>query len=164
MARKYRYSISEDHLGHKVPLTNFVGIYPSHHRRDGTTVWRAQIFEHSTGFRKLLVIGYYTDELTAARAYDSYVREHSINATINFDELGNRLKTIGAYLSLEEEKVIQALCGTLTSSKIAEIINVSTKLVNTYMRLNKLKNSKKNTVLVFIDRRDVYDSGEMCSM
>lgn len=164
MAKRHRYSISEDHLGYKVPLTDFTGIYPSHHRKDGTTVWRAQIFEYSTGFRKLKVIGYFTEELSAARAYDAYVREHNISATINFDEFGNRLKHLGSHLSLEEEKVVHSLCGIIPSSKIAEIINVSTKLVNQYMRVNKLKNSKKNTVLVFIDRRGVYDSEEMCSV
>jgi len=159
MARRYRYSVSDDHKGYKVPITDFVGIYPSHRRKDGTLVWRAQVFMDIGGVEKLKAIGYYTDELEAAKEYDKFVRENNVTATLNFDELGKRNK-LGTHLSAEQEQVILSLVGTLTTNQISKIIKVPSQYINKFIKTNGIKTrGVKKGIPVFIDRRGAYEEG-----
>lgn len=146
--------------GVEVPQWEYVGISPTYTKVDGTVIFKAVVsYKDVFGKFKVVHLGHFEDQLEAAHFRDQYIRDNNINAKLNFDELGNRIND-RFKLGKDARRVISSLYGILNAEELAEVLGVSTLLVNKFVKDSNIEPRISRSYVVIVDNRDKYQESK----
>jgi len=108
---------------------------------------------------KAYTVGYFATPLEAAKAYDEFVRKHSLSNRLNFDEDGNRLPISKAKLPKEDVDFIRHHYYMLDIDTMADLLGVTKSTVLACRPSKKqLQQQAKQAPLLIITSEEDFDA------